>query len=85
MLPPSSTPSTLASRTARLQLRRVMILLGLLDLCVLMIVLGVAVERARWGLSNLEVFALIATGAVLVILTRILLAVRLRARAGDLR
>jgi hypothetical protein len=85
MLPPDPRPASPAERTARLQLHRVLILLGLLDLTVLLIVLGVAVERTPLGLSNLEVFGLIATGATLVILTRILLAVRLRARSGELR
>ncbi|HTP54963.1 MAG TPA: hypothetical protein VML94_08430 [Thermoplasmata archaeon] len=81
----SAAPPTPAGVTARRQLGRVLTLLGLLDLTVMLLVLLVAVERSRWGLSNLAVFAVLAAGAIGVILTRILLAVRLRSRAGNLR
>ncbi|MGB6501185.1 MAG: hypothetical protein WBG19_07290 [Thermoplasmata archaeon] len=73
-----------ATRDARRKLRRVLILLGLLDLSVLLFVVLLAFERTPWGLSNGELGAAIATGAGFVVVTRIYLAVRLRARGGDL-
>jgi hypothetical protein len=73
-----------AEHKARYQLGRVLLLLGALDLTVLVFVLSLAVERRRLGLSNAELFVSIAIGAAAIILTRISLAIRLRARGGDL-
>ncbi len=73
-----------ADHKARHQLGRVLVILGALDLTVLVLVLTLAVERARLGLSNVELFAAIAVGASAIILTRISLVIRLRSRGGDL-
>jgi hypothetical protein len=51
---------------------------------VLVFALAVALERRALGLSNDELAGVIVAGAGAVVLARILLAVRLRARGGDL-
>lgn len=73
-----------AREKARRQLRTVLRLLGLLDMAVLVFVLLVAWERSAWGLSTVELLAVIVAGISFVLLTRIWLAVRLHARRGNL-
>jgi hypothetical protein len=84
MSEPESSSRSEAARLARRKLGRVLTVLGLLDLTVLLFVVAVALERQRWGLSNVDVVGVIVAGATAVILTRILLAVRLRSRGGNL-
>ncbi|MGP8109766.1 MAG: hypothetical protein ACLQD9_03555 [Thermoplasmata archaeon] len=73
-----------AEHKARYQLGRILLLLGALGLTVLVFVLTLALGRGRWGLPNVELFVAIAIGALVIILARIFLAVRLRAHGGNL-
>lgn len=82
--PPPPRGPTDARQVARRQLRAVLIVLGVLDFATLTFLLVLFLERAAWGLSNLELFLAIVAGAAFVTLTRIGLAVRLRNRRGNL-
>ncbi len=61
-----------------------LVLLGVLDLSVLLLVVGLAVAASRLGLTPLELLLLILGGVAMVLGIRVWLAIRLRERSGDL-
>lgn len=85
---PSATPETPddtdARRTARRQLHRLLLLLAALDLGVLAWVLAIAIVSPRLHVSTAELVLLAVGGIVVVLGTRLALAVRLRRRHGEL-
>ena len=89
--PPGRYVSTTAIGTAavgapraRRQLRRVLLLLGALDLSVLLLVIGLAISASRFGWTGLQLLLSILAGVGAILGIRIWLAVRLRRRSGDL-
>jgi hypothetical protein len=74
-----------ATSTARRQLRRVLVLLGVLDVSVLVIVVGLARAQEFLDLSTAEFLAAVLGGVGLILTIRLLMAIRLRRRSGELR
>ena len=70
---------------ARRQLRKVLLVLALLDASVVIIVIGVAEARTSLRLSSLALLVLILSGLAAILILRAGLAVRLRRRSGNLR
>jgi hypothetical protein len=73
-----------ATRQARRQLRAVLVTLGLLDVGVVLLVVGLAEARTLLGLTTPELLLSILGGLGLVLAVRVMLAVRLRRRSGEL-
>jgi hypothetical protein len=73
-----------AGLRARRQLRRVLVLLGVLDLSVLVLVIGLLLTTPSLGLTTPELLFSIIAGVSVILGVRIWLAVRLRRRSGDL-
>jgi hypothetical protein len=83
--PGVDAPTTDPGPRARRQLGRVLLTLGVLDLAVLVFVCALALTRSATGLTIPELLAAILAGVGVVLGIRIWMAVRLRARSGDLR
>jgi hypothetical protein len=73
-----------AGPRARRQLRRVLVLLGVLDLSVLVLVIGLVLAAPSLGFTTAELLFSILAGIVVILGVRIWLAVQLRRRSGDL-
>lgn len=73
-----------ALSTARRQLRRVLVWLGLLDAGVLVVVVSLAEARQSLGLSASGFLLAVLGGVGLILATRLMMAVRLRRRSGEL-
>jgi hypothetical protein len=76
--------SEAARRRARRQLRAVLLTLAGLDAGVVILVLALAEARSSLGLTTPELLLSIVGGVGLVLVVRVLLAVRLRRRSGNL-
>jgi hypothetical protein len=79
-----SSASANAGPRARRQLRRVLVLLGVLDLSVLVLVIGLLLASRSLGLTTAESLLAILAVVGVILGVRIWIAVRLRRRAGDL-
>jgi len=77
--------SEAARRRARRQPRAVLLTLAGLDAGVVILVLALAEARSPLGLTSPELLLSIVGGVGLILLVRVLLAVRLRRRSGNLR
>ncbi|HKN07508.1 MAG TPA: hypothetical protein VJ021_07925 [Thermoplasmata archaeon] len=73
-----------ARRRARRQLRAVLLTLAGLDAGVVILVLSLAEARSHLGLTTPELLVSILGGVGLILVVRVLLAVRLRRRSGNL-
>ncbi len=82
--PGARGPSEVATRRARRQLRAVLLTLAGLDAGVVILVLGLAEARSLLGLTTPELLLSILGGVGLILVVRVLLAVRLRRRSGNL-
>lgn len=69
---------------ARHQLRRVLLLLAILDTSVLVVVIGLAVAWDRFHFPVAYFVALVVGAVSGILLVRVALGVRLKRRAGDL-
>ncbi|MGA8603471.1 MAG: hypothetical protein WB788_00175 [Thermoplasmata archaeon] len=83
--PGAQGPSEAARRRARRQLRAVLLTLAALDIGVVVLVLGLAEARSFLGLSTPELLLSILAGVGLILVARVLMAVRLRRTSGNLR
>lgn len=79
-----TVPSPGSERKARIQMGRVLLLLGALDTSVLVSVVALAELWTYARLSSLEFLIFLLLGVAIVLGVRIGMAVRLRNRAGDL-
>jgi len=73
-----------AELTARRQLGRVLLALAVLDVGVIVFVVGIAEVRNLLSLTGAAFLLLVLGGVGTILVTRVLLAVRLRRRQGDL-
>lgn len=71
-------------RTARRQLRQVLLVLAVLDTSVLVLVIGLAVAWSRLRFPTAELLGLMLGGVAGILSLRVGLAVRLRKRSGNL-
>jgi hypothetical protein len=69
---------------ARRQLRHVLVLLGVLDISVLVLVIGLVVTAPALGWTTAELLFTILVGVGIILGVRIWMAVRLRRQSGDL-
>jgi hypothetical protein len=79
-----SPSSANAVPRARRQLRWVLVLLGVLDLSVLLLVIGLVLAAPSLGLTTAGLLFSILVGVGAILGVRVWLAVRLRRRSGEL-
>jgi len=70
-----------ARKTARRQLRRVLLVLAGMDIGVLVFVFVLGEARGLWHLANAQLLALVVGGIGLVLLARLIMAIRLRPKS----
>jgi hypothetical protein len=81
----TATPSADEARVkARRQLRRVLLILALLDASVLVVVIGLAVAWARLHFPTSYFLALVLGTVSAILLVRVALGIRLKRRTGEL-
>jgi hypothetical protein len=80
----ATPPADEARITARRQLRKVLVVLAVLDTSVLVVVVGLAVTWARYHIPAAYFVALILVAVAGILLARVALGVRLKRRTGDL-
>jgi len=73
-----------ARTTARRQLRRVLLLLAILDTSVLVLVVGLAVAWSRFHIPTPYFLALVLAGVGAILVARIALGIRHKRRSGNL-
>jgi hypothetical protein len=79
---PSATEQ--ARSRARFQLRRVLIVLAILDTSVLVVVIGLAVAWSRYHLPTAYFLTLVLVAVGGILTARVALGVRLKRRSGNL-